>query len=224
MAPKKIRRMAGLAVAAVVIAASGIPARAGTVAAPTPVYVTDRAPLGIDVTDEPVAKAGGGPVVLAVTGATLGENATEFAARKVSARVGGKAVPAVYVDRTHLKLVLPAIAAESAEVTLVHDGIVGEPGEVTLAPVVTGLSVKAATIAGGGTVSVRIAGLNIGDATGFRFGDKLATCTKQGVGVKVTFLCRVPPADEAGPVQVSFTSAAGTASRFTAASTFSYTN
>ncbi|WP_328467017.1 IPT/TIG domain-containing protein [Actinoplanes sp. NBC_00393] len=206
-------------VAAVTVTTAG-----GESAAANGARVTYRAALGIDVSGEPVVKASGGPVVLTVTGAPLGDNATEFAAERVSARLGVKTLAATYVDDTHVKVTLPAIAAESAELTLVHDGIVGEPAEIALAPVVSSLSVKSDTTLGGAKVVVKVAGANIAGATDFKFGDDPATCVRQGTGTAVTFVCTAPPVSGVGPVWVSFTSAAGTPSRFTAAAMFSYTN
>jgi hypothetical protein len=182
-----------------------------------------RAPVVIDTSDEPVAKASGGPVVLTVTGVDLGATAAEFATQRVTVRVGARTVSATYVDRTHLKAVMPPIAAEKAEVLVVRDGIAGEPAQVTVVPVVTALSVRSDTVAGGAKVTVKLAGVDLAGATGFTFGANPATCTPQGTGASVTFQCVVPPSSEAGPMWVAFTSSSGMASRFTSAAAFAYT-
>ncbi|GIF11856.1 IPT/TIG domain-containing protein [Actinoplanes teichomyceticus] len=184
-------------------------------------YVT---PLGIDVTGEPAVKASGGPLVLTVTGGTLGEDAKAFAAEKVTVLMGTKVLAAAYVDETRLRVTAPAAAVDSAPFTVVHNGIPGEPAVVTVAPVVTSLSLRSDVLSGGAKVTVRAAGAGIASASGFTFGANPATCAKQGTGAAVAFLCTVPPAASAGPVAVGFTSGTGTASRFTGAATFSYTD
>ncbi|BBH66892.1 hypothetical protein ACTI_35770 [Actinoplanes sp. OR16] len=186
--------------------------------------VNYRTPLGVDTSGNPVAKAGGGPLVLTVTGGTLGANSKEFAKEIVSVLFNKNKVTASYVDETHLKITVPAGIAESAQVTVIHDQIPGEPATITLVPVVTGLSVKSSTLAGGVKTVVKAAGANIGEATDFMFGENPADCVKQGSAASPSFVCTVPAADEAGPVVVSFTSGAGTASRFTSTATFSYTD
>ncbi len=76
-------------------------------------------------------------------------------------------------------------------------------------------------LAGGSKVTVKIAG---GEATGakdFKFGSTAATCTSLTANA---YSCVVPKADTAGPTWVTFTASTGTASRFTPAATFNYTD
>ncbi|MEU4691163.1 IPT/TIG domain-containing protein [Actinoplanes sp. NPDC023714] len=186
--------------------------------------VNYRTPLGVDTSGNPVAKAGGGPLVLTITGGTLGATSKDFAKELVSVVFNKTKTTATYVDETHLKINVPAGTAESATVTVVHDQIAGEPATITLVPVVTGLSVKYSTLTGGVKTVVKVAGAAIGDAKDFTFGENPADCVKQGATSNPTFLCLVPPATTAGPVAVSFTSGSGTRSRFTAAAIFSYTD
>lgn len=183
--------------------------------------VTYRAPLGISGT--PVAKAGGGPAVLTITGAELGDNAKAFAAERVTVQVGGRAVPAAYVDATHVRITVPAATTDTVPLKVMHDGIPGEPAELTMAPVVTGLSATTDMLAGGRTVTVKVAGANVAGATDFRFGATAATCVKQGARSTLSFLCTVPAAARSGPVEVGFTSGNAKESRFTTAATFTYT-
>ena len=185
---------------------------------------TYRTALGIDSTAGLVAKASGGPLVLTVTGGTLGATAKEFAAERVSVTMGKAVLSATWVDATRLKVAVPATAADSAQIAVVHDTITGEAATLTLAPVVNSMSPRTDTIGGGARITIRIAAAEAAAATGFKFGDAPATCAKQGAGTTLAFVCTAPPVAEAGPVAVSFTSGTGKASRFTAAATFSYTD
>ncbi|GLY01830.1 hypothetical protein Acsp01_22090 [Actinoplanes sp. NBRC 101535] len=186
---------------------------------------TYRAALTIDTTGgELVAKASGGPLVLTVLGGSIGTDVKTFTAERISVAMGSKTLAAVFVDETHLKVTMPASTAETADLAIVHDTVAGESTPVTLAPVVTSLSVKTDTIAGGKTTVVKAAGADLANATDFKFGENAATCTTLGSGTALTFSCTVPPATAAGPVWVSFTAGSGRASRFTAASTFAYTD
>ncbi|WP_436533411.1 IPT/TIG domain-containing protein [Actinoplanes sp. HUAS TT8] len=183
--------------------------------------ITYRAPLGLDVADGTVVRASGGTVTLAVTGATVGASAKDFAAEKITATVGTTKVTPTWVDATHVKVALPASSAASGSVTLIHDGVAGTAASVSYVPVVVSLSATSDKLAGGAKVTVKIAG---GEATGakdFKFGTTAATCTSAGTG---TYSCVVPAADEAGPTWVTFTASTGTASRFTPSATFNYTD
>ncbi|AEV85395.1 Hepatocyte growth factor receptor [Actinoplanes sp. SE50] len=184
--------------------------------------VTYRTPLGLEVPAGAVAKASGGTVTLTVTGGTVGATPKEFGTQAISATVGTSKVVPVWVDATHVKVPMPASAAATAPVTLLHDGVPGKPVTVSYAPVVVNLSATTDTLAGGTKVTVKIAGGELGGATGFTFGGKEASCTRQGTGTFVTYLCVTPPATTAGPVWVSFTASTGTASRFTPAAVFNY--
>ncbi|MFI1988092.1 IPT/TIG domain-containing protein [Actinoplanes sp. NPDC020271] len=185
--------------------------------------VNYRAALGIDTTAAPTAKASGGPLLLTITGGKAGGDIKEFNAERIGVLAGKKALSTTWVDETHLKVVMPPMTTDTAALTITHDTIAGEPSDVSIAPVVTSLSAKTDTIAGGTRVAVRVAGASAGDSTGFKFGDNAAVCAKQGSGATLVFQCTVPPASQGGPVAVTFTSGTGKASRFTAAAMFSYT-
>jgi hypothetical protein len=205
-------------------AAIAVTTPGGTNAESSRSRITYRTVLGVDTADSPTVKAGGGPVVLTVTGGTLGATAKEFGSEFVAVLLNGKTrLFATWVDETRIRVVVPATAADAAELTVVHDTIAGAPATITLAPVVTNLTVKASPVGGGGTTVVKVAGADIANATGFRFGDVAATCTKVGTSTNIQFSCVVPPAAAAGPVVVSFTSGSGKPSRFTAAAAFAYT-
>jgi subtilisin family serine protease len=197
---------------------------AGPSAALPAARIAYRSVLGLTVADGTAVKASGGPVILEVTGGTIGTNVKEFTAEAITITAGTTKLPATYVDPTHVKVTLPASANQQTTLTIMHDGIAG--GQVTIgyAPVITSLSATSDTIAGGKQVTIRAAGAGITAATAFRFGDNPATCTAKGAGTAMTFTCTVPPAGQAGPTWVSFTTATGTPSRFTAAATFSYTD
>jgi hypothetical protein len=94
---------------------------------------------------------------------------------------------------------------------------------VAYVPVIASLSITQDTIAGGKEITIHVAAANPAGASNFRFGATSAVCVPQGSGTAVAFLCTVP-AGRVGPTWVSFTSAAGVPSRFTAASTFLYTD
>ncbi|GAA4599821.1 hypothetical protein BJY16_003215 [Actinoplanes octamycinicus] len=183
-----------------------------------------RAPLGVDLSGDPVVKASGGPLILTVTGGTLGESPAAFTAEAVTVKLGTRTLAATYLDASRLKVTLPAVATATAPVTVVHDTIPGEPAEVTVVPVVTALSLKSDTIAGGATVTAKLAGVDVDTATDFAFGDNLADCSRVGTTLPVTVSCTVPASATAGPVWFHFTSGSGQASRFTAAAAFSYTD
>jgi hypothetical protein len=183
-----------------------------------------RTPLDVDTTGNPTAKAGGGPLVLTVTGGTLGSTAKEFAKENISVLLDKVKLPASYVDETHLKITVPPTPADSAKLAVLHDEIAGDNATITLAPVVTSLSVKYSTLAGGVKTTVKVAGANINDTTDFMFGENPADCLKEGSVANPSFVCWVPAAEEAGPVSVTFVSGSGTPSRYTVASLFSYTD
>lgn len=196
----------------------------GTSEANTASNVKYRAALGIDTANEPTAKASGGPLLLTITGGTVGASAKEFTTEKIWVTAGKKALTTTWVDDTHVKVLVPAMTSDTVSLAVTHDNILGDPSDITIAPVVTGLSAKSDTIAGGTRVAVRVAGALAADSTGFKFGDNAAQCTRQGSGSTLAFQCAVPAATQGGPVAVSFTSGSGKPSHFTAAAIFSYTD
>jgi hypothetical protein len=189
--------------------------------APTVIH---RGPLAVDESGQPFLRASGGVHVLSVTGDTLSANAREFAAARISVRLGTTKLTPAYVDPTHFKITVPAQPGESAELMIQQDMLAGPVVTVPIAPVVTSMSVAGAPLAGGGTVQIKVAGAGSTSATDFLFGGNPAECTTTGVGASLTYVCTVPAASEVGPVWVSFTSGTGATSRFTAAATFSYTD
>lgn len=207
----------GAAVVQVKTASGGSEAGKGS----TAIY---RAALGVDTTNNPTAKASGGPLLLAISGGTIGASQKEFGAERISVLAGKKTLTATWVDETHVRILMPATAADTVDLTVTHDNIAGDPAAVTIAPVVTSLSTKTDTVAGGTKVMVRVAGAGAADSTGFKFGDNDATCVKQGSGATLAFQCTVPASTQSGPVAVTFTSGTGKASHYTAGALFSYTD
>jgi hypothetical protein len=186
--------------------------------------VNFRAALSVDTTTVPTARASGGPMLVTITGGTVGASAKEFSAERITVAADRKSLPVTWVDETHLKVVMPAVAADTSHLVVTHDNIAGEPAEVSIAPVVTSLSVKSDTVAGGTRIVVRVAGANAAESNGFMFGDNAAQCAKQGSGATLAFVCTVPAATAGGPVAVTFAAGSGKASHFTAAAIFSYTD
>ncbi|WP_433829253.1 IPT/TIG domain-containing protein [Actinoplanes sp. CA-015351] len=179
-----------------------------------------RGPLSIETTGQFV-RAGGGAHVLTVTGGTLGAGAAEFAAEQLKVRVGAtkSLLTPTWVDATRLRVTLPSRMSGSMELRIVQGAIEGPVAELDVVPVITAMSVTSDALAGGKSVKITAAGAGV--ATGFMFGDTAATCAISGA---TSFLCTVPPADQVGPVIVSFTSGSGTDSRFTPAAMFNYTD
>lgn len=183
--------------------------------------VSYRAPLGLTVPDGTAAKASGGTVTLEVTGGTVGDSAKTFANEKITATVGSAKVAPSWVDETHVRLAMPASSAASGSITLIHDGITGAPVTVDYVPVVASISSNTDKVAGGSRITLKIAGGEPTGAKDFKFGSTAATCTSMSANA---YSCVVPKADAAGPVWITFTSSAGTASRFTPQATFNYTD
>jgi hypothetical protein len=171
--------------------------------------------LTVDTAGGAFVRAGGGRHVLAVTGGTLGDDAKAFAASGITLLMGTTKISAGWVDPTHLSVTLPAQAGDSVTLTL-KNGVVTGTAILPVAPVVAGLSVSAGPVAGGSQVRIKVSGTTT--ATDFRFGDVAATCSPVTGG----YACVAPPAAEAGPVWVRFTTGDGVASGFTGAATFSY--
>jgi hypothetical protein len=180
--------------------------------------------LAVDTSGGQFLRASGGAHVLAVTGGTVGTSAKDFTALRIEVRLGTVKLPAVWVDETHLRVTIPVLTATSADLTMLNGTMVGPAVTLPAAPVVTSLSQATDTIAGGRKVTIRVAGADTATATDFLFGANDAECTSTGAGNTLLFTCTVPPATDAGPVWVRFTSGAGTPSGFTAAAMFSYTD
>ncbi|MBB2941667.1 hypothetical protein FB565_001371 [Actinoplanes lutulentus] len=179
-----------------------------------------RGELSVVATDQFV-RAGGGSHVLTIAGGTLGASAAEFAAEQIKVRVTGVKNPLtpVWVDATRLRVDLPSRMSGTMDLRIVRGSLDGPAATLNVVPVITAMSVTSDALAGGKTVKITVAGAGV--ATGFTFGSAAATCTASGA---TNFLCTVPSAAQAGPVVVSFTAGSGTASRFTPAAMFSYTD
>jgi hypothetical protein len=179
--------------------------------------VTYLGALGLDLSGDPFVRANGGKHLLTVTGASLGDSAKAFAASGIGVRLGGTKLTASWVDSAHLSVTLPPQTGETVTLTLLN-GTVSAEAVLPVLPVITNLSAATDTVAGGKKVTVKIAGAVT--ATDFRFGSAEATCE----GGKSVYVCVVPPADEAGPVWVRFTTGDDVVSRFTETATFSYSD
>ncbi|MEU4162160.1 IPT/TIG domain-containing protein [Actinoplanes sp. NPDC026670] len=173
--------------------------------------------LTVDTSGGAFIRASGGSHTLAIAGGTLGADAKSFAASGISLLLGTTKVTATWVDPTHLSILLPPQSGESATLTLKNGAVTGI-ATLPVIPVVTSLSVSSGSVTGGKLITVQVAGATA--ITDFRFGDTVAECSP----VKSGYACVAPPAAEAGPVWVRFTTDTGVASGFTAAATFSYTD
>ncbi|AEV82597.1 Hepatocyte growth factor receptor [Actinoplanes sp. SE50] len=169
-------------------------------------------------------RANGGVHLLTVTGGTLGANLADYAAAGISVRMGASKLTATYVDATHLRVTLPVLTTDSLALTIYQETVAGPVATIPVAPVVTSLSAVSDTVGGGSTVKVKVAGPGVTTASNFLFGTYAAVCPGSGSGSGLVFTCVVPAAAAAGPVWVRFTSGSGTASRFTPAASFSYTD
>jgi hypothetical protein len=118
-----------------------------------------------------------------------------------------------------VKVSLPPLTDDEIALTILQDVTPGPAVTFKVAPVITNMSSNFDVLAGGKVVKITVAGG--GAATGFTFGENATTCTPQPRTTNV-FVCPVPAATVAGPVRVSFTSGAGSPSRYTPASAFSY--
>jgi hypothetical protein len=184
-----------------------------------------RMPLGMVVPDGTVAKTGGGTVVtFEVTDGTIGDTAKDFAAQGIALLAGKTKLAATWVDSTHLKATVPATDGDYVDLTLVHDGIGGAPLRINYVPVITSMTPASGPVGGGTKVTIKVAAAGGADPSSFVFGTVPATCTQQGAGKSASYVCVVPQADQAGPAWVSFTSANGVASGFTAAAGYAYTD
>jgi hypothetical protein len=95
-----------------------------------------------------------------VIGSGFGTTATAFAANKITAKVGGKAVTVTRVDDTHLQLLAPPMpAGTTAAVVVLRNGVAGPSVDLTYLPplpVVTGLSPAKVAVAGGASVTAAV--------------------------------------------------------------------
>jgi hypothetical protein len=197
----------------------------GTSADVASARVAYRMPLGVTVPDGTVAKSGGGTAVtFEVTDGTIGDTAKDFAAQGVALMAGKAKLAATWIDSTHLKATVPATDGDYIDVTLVHDGIGGAPLRINYVPVVASMTATSGPVGGDTKVTIKVAAAGGADPSSFVFGTVSATCTQLGTGKAASYACVVPPAGQAGPVWVSFTSANGVASGFTAVATYAYTD
>ena len=187
--------------------------------------VTYRSVLGLTVPQDAAAKASGGTVLtLEVTGGTIGADARAFTAENIAVMNGKNRLTTAWADESHVKVTLPPSTADYVDVTVSHDGYPGDAARIPYVRLITSMSAVSDTVAGGKKVTIKLAGTDLANASDFMFGDNAADCAKQGTGTAITFVCTAPPASAAGPTWVSFAAGSGTQSRFTAASTFSYTD
>ncbi|GAA4609056.1 hypothetical protein GCM10023107_89740 [Actinoplanes octamycinicus] len=177
------------------------------------VSFTYRAPLRATFETVTGARMTGGTVVpVSVTGGTVGASAKEFAAEKITAKVGSAAAAVAWVDATHLTVTTPASTkASGLPITLLHDGVAGEPSVATVgyAPGVTTVAPASISTAGGTTVTISGTGfteVTATDPTAVRFGDVNATSFKV---VSATQIVAVAPAGKNGPATVTVKTAGG---------------
>jgi subtilisin family serine protease len=98
--------------------------------------ITYRATLGLSVPDGTVVKATGGPILLDVTGGTVGADAKQFTAQRITVTAGTTRLTPVWVGPTRIRVTLPASKGASVILTIVNDGFTGGSTTVTYAPVV----------------------------------------------------------------------------------------
>jgi hypothetical protein len=169
-----------------------------------------RTPLTAEFEALTGAKPAGGTVLaVTVSGGTVGTSTKEFAAEKVTARVGETNTTVGWVDSTHVKALLPASTKILPQtLTLIHDGVVGPVSESTIryAPAVTSVAPSKVSTTGGETVTINGSG----------FSDEVSEVTFGGVpatsfAVKsATQITAVVPAGENGTVPVVVTTSGGT--------------
>ncbi|MFI1991613.1 IPT/TIG domain-containing protein [Actinoplanes sp. NPDC020271] len=173
---------------------------------------TYRAPLTATFKDVTGAKpTGGTPVDVTVTGGTVGTTFKEFAAEKLTAKVGDATAAVAWVDATHVKVTTPASTKSTAQrLTLTHDGVTGPASENTIryAPKLTSVVPAKVSTAGGETVTITGSGFS-DEVTGVTFGETKATSFAVKSATQIT---AVVPAGANGAAAVTVTSAGGTAS------------
>ncbi|BCY10663.1 IPT/TIG domain-containing protein [Actinoplanes sp. L3-i22] len=169
-----------------------------------------RTPLTAEFESLVGAKPAGGTVLaVTVSGGTVGTSTKEFAAEKVTARVGETNTTVGWVDPTHVKVLLPAsMKIVPQTITLIHDGVIGPVSESTVryAPAVTSIAPAKVSTAGGETVTITGAGFS-DEVTGVTIGGVAATSFAVKSATQIT---AVVPAGENGTVPVVVTSAGGT--------------
>ncbi|WP_436522104.1 IPT/TIG domain-containing protein [Actinoplanes sp. HUAS TT8] len=168
------------------------------------------------------AKATGGTdVIAAVTGGSVGATSSQFAALKITAKVGGiSTTKVVWLDDSHVRITLPATTkAVPSKIQLVQEGFTGPESSsvVNYFPVVSTVTPGSVGVAGGDTVKIM--------GTGFGGVDETDTGAVTIGGVPATYVnvispvqieAVVPPA-AAGNAAVKVTTPGGSSPDATAA-------
>lgn len=187
----------------------------GTAGASTSTSVTFslRTPLGASFTDTTAKLTGGTVIPVTVTGGTVGATAKEFAAEKITARVGEVVAQVAYVDATHVKVTAPATTkATAVSMQLFHDGVAGpaSTAKVNYAPTVTTVAPNKVSAEGGTKVVITgsgFLGVDASDPTAVRFGSANATSFTV---VSATSITAVVPAGAGGTVALTVKTSGGT--------------
>ncbi len=128
-----------------------------------------RLKLGAEFDSLSEKATGGGDVVVKVLDGTVGATSSQFAALKITAKVGGIPTTKVtWVDQNHVKIGLPAVTkALPAKIQLVQEGFTGPESTsvVNYFPVVTTITPGAVAVAGGDTVKIMGTGFGGVDPT-----------------------------------------------------------
>jgi hypothetical protein len=150
----------------------------GTGASTGTIVFAYRAPLGAKFDAVTGAKPTGGTVVpVTVTGGTIGATTKEFAAERITAKVGDATATVAWVDPAHVNVTAPASTrAAGLPIRLIHDGVVGEPSTTTVgyAPALTTIAPSKISTVGGTTVTITGTGFSDVSATdpaSVKFGD-----------------------------------------------------
>lgn len=191
---------------------------------------TYRTPITTTVPAGTMLNSLGGSVVTLTSSYNWG-TAAAFAAERITATVGGTAVPVTYVDSTHVTVTAPVgtPSATPAAVMLLHDTVAGvaDTTNAQYAAVIGSISRTSGPLAGGAVVT--LTGKGFTGATSWLFGAAAAVCTNAAApNADVRATCTVPPSASGGTtpgaVTVRFTPAAGAGYGITAGSAYTYTD
>ncbi|MFC3988796.1 IPT/TIG domain-containing protein, partial [Actinoplanes siamensis] len=172
-----------------------------------------RLRLAADFADTAAKATGGTEIPVTVSGGSVGSTSSQFAALKITAKVGGIATTRItWVDDSHLKVGVPATTkAVPATMQLVQDGLTGpeSAARVNYLPVVSAVTPGSITVAGGDTIKITgsgFLGVDAGDPSAVTVGGVDATYFQV---VSATRIDATVPAGEAGKAVVKVTSAGG---------------
>ncbi|BCY06554.1 IPT/TIG domain-containing protein [Actinoplanes sp. L3-i22] len=172
-----------------------------------------RLKLGVDFDSAPAKATGGNEVVAAVADGTVGATSSQFAALRITAKVGGIPVTKVsWVDESHVKIVLPAVTkAAPTKIQLVQDGYSGPESTsvVNYYPVISSVTPGSVGVAGGDTVKITgtgFGGVDPNDTGAVTFGGVNASYFQVVSAVQID---AVVPSGDVGNAVVKVTTTGG---------------